>query len=395
MKKSLTLFLTTLTIFSAGTAALNSQSAAASAVVGGIEYWSASEIMEFNTLALAEQTEKCDASDLACLSEVFTDQKSRGGIYGAWHIFKLSRFLVTSINPEAENMRVLYQDDDITLRLMGIFDWPQTLNQIYMALLDEGLPDPREVSWVYDENNLAYHWYALDLKNGIENPGVHVIIAENEETNSPGFFPANQEVEISLAGTNFKDNPYSIIYQTVISDPNYHLAAHDFSECLNSPFYEKGMECRVLFGEDTSMRYEPYWPGEMTATRELPVFSGPSTTNPNNPAELPVETPSNSSPELPTNNSPEDFNATNPSITNPASINPQLPLVPNTGINTARQKTVNFPWWLATLIVSITLLIAWWFLPTARQKAAKNYENRKNSKKSPKSLKKSEKTLDI
>ena len=371
----------------------------ASAVIDNKEYWSIKELLEYEPTAIALHDSTC-GDDNDCKIKIYYEQDDYhvGGIYSAWRAFKDNRLLVTSINPAADSFRIFYQNESLIFKYLGMYEWPESLNEISAVWLDEN------TSFYWDETeNLSqpYPWYVVAQRNGKDTSGVHFLLSEDNEKQPYGWFPENQEVEFHDVSYNLEQNKQNIIYAEMHSEQMYFLNIADYSGCLASPYYQNGMECRLLFSE-AGFLYEPYWPDEDTITRiptvieddflsdESTIEDGLTTDNSENGTYTDADNSSKSEDGVltgefilsetldttepkqtafaNTNESIEKNSYTVAQITNQDTNEPVANIVREEGNCT---NIIDFPWWLIVVLIVGDILIVCLFLPTCKK--IKNY----------------------
>ena len=377
----------------------------ASAVIDNKEYWSIKELLEYEPTAIALHDSTC-GDDNDCKIKIYYEQDDYhvGGIYSAWRAFKDNRLLVTSINPVADSFRIFYQNESLIFKYLGMYEWPESLNEISAVWLDEN------ASFYWDETeNLSqpYPWYVVAQRNGKDTNGVHFLLSEDNEKQPYGWFPENQEVEFHDVSYSLEQNKQNIIYAEMHSEQMYFLNIADYSGCLASPYYQNGMECRLLFSE-AGFLYEPYWPDEDTITRIPTSNSMPDAAENNSSSaestvgDLATSNDSENKTVIDTNNSSisEDKITTGePIIDNILHIseskqtelaNTEETIEENShvalqvldpdanepALDTFRKEgnctnIIDFPWWLIVVLIVGDILIVCLFLPTCKK--IKNY----------------------
>ena len=183
-----------------------------------------------------------------------------------------SMVYMTAVNPKKETITLFYNDAG---------DWSTR------ALTEGGHFSLQEFTtfWVEDED-LNYsilndarktRYYADSILSDSAAEGITPLFYGSVERDGENWFEPNKEIEISVAGSGLARNRAGFIHQIGISDSTF-VGTFNYSDCLRSPDYRDGMECKLMFAEDGGMWYLPF--GVESETEE-PV--------PTEEAVLPVE----------------------------------------------------------------------------------------------------------
>ena len=326
--------------------------------INGTTWWSVEELLKFNQEVEAEKDLECgDNQD--CRIEFGWSMIERGPKYSALSNLLEAQIWVTSVNPANETVKVLFFDDDMMLRHMGIEE-KLSLEHLYMG-------------WFDDWQGQIYNYDHDRFTNG-SMPDSHPLYDSTMEDLSV-IIPW-EEVELSVAGGDLINNTSGKLDYAAFAAYNMFNAQgyFDYSNCLSDPFYQEGMECQMMISGDQWVSYFP--PRELTITPEVnePTQSTTDQENQNNPAEsTPIESMLN-----PENLFSDIDIVTHDSNDSHATTSLSTLKAPETG-KTMRPTThsVEMPWWLIVLSILGALFIIWWFLPIRRKNHSKSQKSSK------------------
>lgn len=343
----------------------------------GTTWWSVQELIEFNQEVEAEKQAECgDNQD--CLMEWNFTMYEKGPKYAALENLLQSQIWITSVNPAAETIKVLFFDDDMMLRHMGVEEKLE-LEHLYIGWFDE---------W----NGQIYNYDHDSFTNG-STLGSHTLY-DSTMADISAIVPW-KEVELSVAGGNLIDNHTGKLDYAVFAKYNmFNAQGHfDYSGCLNAPDYEAGMECQMMVSGDQWISYfppreqiiEPLTVEDSTPEPEEPLVKpeGPTidpgdiTVEPDHivtePEDVIVELESTIDPMAESNNEwyqPQIIVKLTDSIV--SSIK-----APETGKSTnSSEQSLEMPWWLILLNIAGFLFIVWWFLPSRNVKTRRKFEKK-------------------
>lgn len=327
------------------------QSAHASMMIGGKEYWSVKE-MEVASQEFDEAVENECQGDFMCKDEAYMMRYDRGGIYRAIDRFEASPFIITAVNPSQGTLRIIYYDEDKMMAHMGIPN-KADITELFVARLDKGQSGSN-----------------IDRLRRTGSPYMHVAINQNESKNGSGWLQPNTEHTFVMEDPTFSDTISNSFWYYIDSENGSWLDPYDFNSCINSSDYHDGMECRIMYNSDGNAFYIPF-------DVENSSDAGQNTTPDNN--DDPTTDVADTSGDTPDEGYGMSTDGTQNGISNTPTVAPVI-IAPDTGRQTREEATASeMPWWLSTLLVSGTLLLFWWFLPN------KYTKNRKKSKKVQKS----------
>ena len=350
----------------------------------GVTWWSVSELLEFYEEVETERIATC-GDDYGCNRNFDSNYFESSEKYRALQNILEGQILVTAVNPANETIKVLFYDENMMLRRMGIKEYLE-LEHLYFG-------------WFEEWNGQIYNYNHDSFTDG-STPGSHPLYDSTIEDLS--VIAPWEEVELSVAGGNLINNlSGKLDYAAFAKQNKYNAQGYfDYSSCLNAPDYEEGMECKMMASGDRWIAYFP--PREeitegneqVAGENELGVDGTESNTNdeptPNsdgssnneagtNGAE--IETNANGI-ELAVNNTEivgtekesnnklsEDQKGEEKNANNPEAI----PLAPNTG-ELSRAKGNNNKSFLIVLAVIGVLYATWWLVPTKTAKEKKKYK---------------------
>ena len=330
-------------------------------------WWSVEELLEFYPAVEAEKDAEC-GSNQDCRMEFGFNMIERGKKYSALSNLLESQFWITSINPETETIKVLVFDDDMMLRRMGIEEKLE-LENLYIGWTEDWL------------GHGYYHNFDALFDNSM--PGVHQLF--NSEIEDVASIIPWQENEFPMLDSDISSNTTGVLYFTIYAKYNMFNAqgSTSYANCLNSPDYQAGMECKLYISGDQWASYFP--PREPIVIEEMPIVEvvESDNTEPSNPKpddtesennELePTVNQENADPD-PVNNEPileitetgnDDTDNTSNVGTIDNSIKPTLEIyAPETGtVPIEGTNATEFPWWLGAIVALNILTLAWLFLP--------------------------------
>ena len=333
---------------------------------GSSEIWTIPQLIAMQEDVAAETAELC-AGDTFCEDELYSSHLEAGGKYAALDSFSNMIILITAINPSNSTIRVIFHDEDPMMRWLPEEERRSTLDELYISKFSNrpGIDEAHDI-----------------MRSGYSSDTHHPLFAGTAATNGAGWFTPNIEVELPITNAaSLLEAPY-IIHFAMEADYTNVIGAHDYSDCLTSPVYKEGMECRVVFDENGWFYFLPFWPGVDLPATITDIKEGPTSTT--DTLELTPDTTTTE--DLPTENTSaeEGYGATDPEETSfietplGTTSNIDTPTTiattPDTGDFTRlgfHAKKTDLPWWIAGLIIANLTLLIWWFLPI-RPKSPKN-----------------------
>ena len=350
----------------------------------GTTWWTVEELLEFYQEVEQEKEEECgDNQD--CKMEFNFSMYEKGPKYSALESFIQGQFWITSVNPAEETIKVLFFDEDMMLKQMGIEEKLE-LEHLYIAWFE---------NWKTQVYNGDYeHFYDGYME------GLHKMYAGISSIDGPNWIPAWQELELSVAGSHLVENAQGIITFSVFAENNMFNAqgSTNYLGCLREPDYSYGTECKMYVSGDQGMSFFP--PREQTEEQNeetnveiaaVAPENEPIEPEPEQEAEPTLEQSEGEMLELlqleqseeETLELSQSEQATLASETKPTILSvPEVATLkaPETGQGTASDDIDEAPLVLLALCLLGVLIAMWWFTPTETQKIRKKTrKSRKNS----------------
>ena len=306
----------------------------------GTTWWSVAELLEFYQEVEAEKNTECGDNE-ECKMEFNLNMIEKGPEYSALNNLLEAQIWVTSVNPAAETVKILYFDDEMMAKFMGIEEKIH-LEHLYMG-------------WIEDWDGQIYN-YNHEQFTGGSMAGNHPMYDGSSYLDGADWIPAWQEYELSVAGSNLTQNTLGRIDYAVYAEDNMFNAQgyFDYSNCISASDYQEGMECKMMVSGD---QWVAYFPPRAELKSEIGPFSATPTTDlggdiilEENNTAYSIETSSQSSTS--SVKAPHTGSMTNPCI----------------------QKTVEFPWWLVILIAIGNIVVLWIFWPKSRKNHKKTLD---------------------
>ena len=332
-------------------------------------WWTVEEMLVFYQAVEAEKDLECgDNQD--CKMEFNFTMGEKGLKYSALENFIQNQFWITSVNPANETIKVLFFDEDMMLKHMGIEE-ELSLEHLYIAWFE---------NWRGQVYNDDYdHFYEGYIE------GLHRMYAGLSSIDGPDWIPAWQEVELSVAGSNIINNTQGVITYSIFAENNMFNAqgSINYSKCFSAPDYEEGTECKMYISGDQWISFFP--PREQIVEQiEQPnqdEVEPPLDDGVNDLSEWPLVI---NEPEE-DNQEPEEIADNTQSSDEPEGNSESILLVastntikaPETGKYSDDNSSIKEYGWLAILMAVGMGLIIWLFLPTKSQKSRKKYEKNK------------------
>lgn len=347
-------------------------------------WWSVSELLELNKKVDTERKEACQPGDQLCIMRFNTSVPDRGPEYKAMNSFLSGQFWVTSINPEKETFKVIYIDEDMQVKHMGITR-NISLTRLYLGWL-EGPVDP------------IYYYGPESFMSGFVD-GAHTIYHGSLDTNGNNWIPSWQEAELSVTGSDLRHNASGKIAIALDADGYNSRGYQDYSSCFSDPLYESGMDCELRFSGDKGYRFFTPRKGNKEqetsdSTENTPVLDSEIEVNqdadtefgdnPDTSNKVDAEIETKSPQYIPTSitNYQSEPRKENPAVSNiirgdehketegrpnedrkqsdTIFAGPSELRVPSLG---NCQASSEFPWWLVAILIGSDILIMWFFWP--------------------------------
>ena len=321
------------------------------------EIWTIPELIEMKTESDREMDELCH-EDQSCEEGLHSSRLENRGRNLAIENFSNMTLIITSINPSNSIVRVLFHDEDQMLR--------QFFGTRQHAILDE-----LYIAWFSSRPEIYNRDYALygNYPDGMYYP----LFAGSSATNGSDWITPNIEVELNIEDASVLYNSPYLIYFTMEADITNVSGIHDYGDCMNSPLYEEGMECRMVFDDAGGFFFLPFLPGA-----ETPVFyplSEETLIDKNTTSEIGSQETSispSSADSLETEKENSSTNSLGNSDASSSSATKTVnPTIPNTGASIYpfknHIKKVDLPWWIIVLVVLGGAFLVWLFTPNSKK----------------------------
>lgn len=195
------------------------------------EYWTFEEMQRLNTEVQEELKNTCASTDdFMCSDSFFWRKADNDPIYKALMSYRANILTITAFNPERETMRFYYD-------LQSIPTWENpadpTLADLYVAQ--------------FETDHFQGGFY-ISLEKGKTVPYTNILLNKRKSLDDSDWLPPYTEVEFKTPGLSAAasmDPRMSMFYRTV-SNISYNIQ-FSIEECLTSPDYHSGMECRAVF----------------------------------------------------------------------------------------------------------------------------------------------------
>ena len=264
-----------------------------------MRYWTVEELIEMSKEVEAEKNNLCHG-DSSCERDFYEARRMADSRENnILDMFESSRVLITRVNPTKESVHLLFHDYDTMDRYYGDGSL-STLDEFNLVWLDPSLPDPRtDFSWV----SQGHPAFVDQIRNNALEESVHLLLTKNSVSDGPDWLAYNREVEFLTNGQELSSNTTGTLHYAGVVGTWQPYGAYEYGECLNSPDYRPGMECRYVYYENYTRAYLPFSvepeavdePTEEPAPVEEPnPIDGPISNEEPNPIEdsTPVEEPS-------------------------------------------------------------------------------------------------------
>lgn len=384
----------------------------------GNQWWSVDELLQYGGQIDAEEDALC-GDDSGCREELFFSKLDAGDHkYESLDMFRQQQFWVTSINPEAEKLDMIYFDQDPMLKRMGIEE-RDPLRYVYIAWSLQGKSDIGNIN------------PDLPLESQLDLNDAQIVYAGDSTQFGPEGFPSNQVFALPINNTSLSSNTRGHLLANTYGYDFYNASTGiNYSSCLNSPDYISGESCDLMFSAGQGSRYFPHnLVNRISTTTEVDTQSDlsqdgssgeqPSEASSSSPSSLSIVSTSESkaSSTQPGEATTHKAMATSDNVTTPAvssasistatndqtsttvdsttepnqqsdgtleitssaaESNNTQPLaesidLPKTGdLRGKCEREIIFPWWLLILLMIGDAIIMWFFWPKNRKKVEKN-----------------------
>lgn len=325
-----------------------SQSSHAAISENDTAWWTVEELIEFYPEVEAEKDAECgDNQD--CRMEFNFSMMERGPKYSALSNLLEGQFWITSINPKAETIKVLFFDDDMMLKRMDIEE-KLTIENLYIGWTE---------TWL---GHGYYHNFVAPFDDTM--PGVHQLF--NSETEDSRLIVPWQENEFPMLEPDISGNTSGVLYYTIYAENEMFNAqgTFNYSSCMNTSDYQEGTECKMYVSGD---RWVSYFPPRDAIVDDDPIENlGETNIN-----ELTTIETTDTSDHVDTKQQEGTKEVMILQVVQDNIENQAIPKAPHTGEYATipdSHKTIDFPWWLAILIVLGGVTLLWLFWPKKSKK---------------------------
>lgn len=356
--------------------------------------WSIPEMEELYYRTMAEDEELC-GKDRDCRLDLEEKRVMEDPIYEALRVYSMSTFVMSAVNPSTNTIRAYFRDID-TMAM------ETELEEVHIPLTEA------YIVWVDSEYGGNDYSFVSELRSGSPTKGLHEIYRATAELNGSNWFPVETEVEIVNPDAQLELNTEGKIRLFGLNYPSSIMSWVDYSDCLNSPYYEEGMECRIMYEATGEYTYVPFVPGLETesggnsdtdtanieeetfaADKEPSLIEKQDGSTSHDTQNIiaqkstyePISEPKNvkkySTVEevdrYPTEVAVSGY--LNESTTQPLSATSGDVELPASGDSSCKNES-GFPWWLLVLIILGNALIWWFFSPNLKKGVDKKIKTR-------------------
>lgn len=296
--------------------------------------------------------------DKTCRRETAEEKRWTDDRYGLAEGYDHTLFAISAINPSKSTVKVYFND-----KISSPFDRDTTKQAIaedlYLYWFDDGAMD-------YSRFYQAASRDELDPANKV--------LVNKASTLGSGWLTPNQDVEITIDDASFLSRTPHMLEFYFKADISDVVSSVKYDDCINSPFYHEGMECRLMYNSWMERAYFPFEPDELTpiakakAAALTSAQSDAATTNINS------ATDNGTTSEVASNNNeaPTASNLTDSygdiTIADGSAIKS-----PETGKGKSQESAIELPWWMITILIMGAATLVWLFYP--------NHQNHKKSSK--------------
>ena len=232
--------------------------------INGKRYWSVSEMLTASELINAKRKEFCAGDSMCEMDLSFEQAEHFGGIYRALESFDQMRFMLTSINPSLGTMKLLFRDEDKMMSRMEGRTIRHHIDSIYTVWVEESLGDPSmDARWLAYGYRYPFHLGATEEE---ARAASHVIMDESSDTLDVGWFTPNMEREYDIKDSQIENNTSGLIFFSYQSSGGSSHGTLGYRECIDSPDYREGMECKMMYQDEGYFEMLPMEPIEEPAS---------------------------------------------------------------------------------------------------------------------------------
>lgn len=195
------------------------------------EYWTFEEMQRLNTEVQEELKNTCASTDdFMCSDSFFWRKADNDPMYKALMSYRANILTITAFDPERETMRFYYD-------LQSIPTWENpadpTLADLYVAQ--------------FETDHFQSGFY-ISLEKGKTVPYTNILLNKRKSLDDSDWLPSYTEVEFKTPGLSAAASmdPWVSMFYRTVSNVSYSIQL-SVEECLTSPDYHSGMECRAVF----------------------------------------------------------------------------------------------------------------------------------------------------
>lgn len=331
--------------------------------------WSISEAKEIYHDYKTQMETTC-GDDYGCQYGFLDTLKQQDSKYNVVEAYLRRSFWISAVNPEQNTIKGYFQNFSYNMWEMRMEE--AALNPEEEPFLEELYSSVSELYAYWLSEDYSNKWFIAQIRRGEPVSGLHLLAKAKADFSSFEWFPAETEVELRAPDADLADNSGNPIYYYIDMSTNGSFSnISDYSECINSPDYTSGMECRLMFKEDGSFAYLPFSTQVVTNT-EGTNTEGNGTSNTSGNDSSSSDNTSNTSDSTSSisgdgssstsSNSADASTATDATATTNAFVSDST--TPDTGEATAPQEnSTEFPWWLGAIFLLGFSTLTWLFWP--------------------------------
>ena len=219
-------------------------------------WWSVQELLDFYPEVEAEKEAECGDNE-ECRMEFTFSMFERGPKYAALEMLTQGQIWVTSVNPATDTLKVLFFDEDMMMKHMGITEH-LTLEYLMFDWFDE---------W----NTVGRYAYGTEA-------GMHLFYEKSGDELS-NIIPWI-ESELSVPGSELASNPSGLIGYSAFAGEFNTQGTFDFQACIRADDYEFGEECKMYISDVEGISFFP--PREEYIEENEQIANDESSTHDNN-----------------------------------------------------------------------------------------------------------------
>ena len=297
--------------------------------------------------------------DKTCRRETTEEKRWTDDRYELVEGYDHTLFAISAINPSKSTIKVFF-NSEITSRFHGGTTSQAVSEDLYLYWFDDGAMD-------YSQFYQAASRDELDPANKV--------LVNKASALGSGWLTPNQDVEIAIDDASFFSRTPHMLEYYFKADISDVVGSIKYDDCINSPFYHEGMECRLMYNSWMERAYFPFEPDELTPIAKAKAAALTS-------IQSDTVAANDASGTEGAATSSETISDDNTSITNDladsndsAAIAASGPIVksPETGTGKNQESAIELPWWMIAILIMGAATLVWLFYP--------NHQNHKKSSK--------------